>query len=34
MVSDSIGAQRLLERFALEFPEAIASGRLSVWWVP
>jgi len=34
VVSDAEGAKVLLERFTAEFPEAVASGTISVWWVP
>ena len=34
VVSDAEGAKVLLERFTAEFPEAVASGKISVWWVP
>jgi RHS repeat-associated protein len=33
-VSTELGAQRLLSRFTLDYPAAVSSGRLSVWWVP
>ena len=32
--SDAATAERLTARFEAAFPEAVASGRLSVWWVP
>ncbi|WP_431840005.1 hypothetical protein [Gordonia hongkongensis] len=33
-VSTQLGAERLLQRFSLEFPHAVESGMLSVHWFP
>jgi hypothetical protein len=34
VVSTELGTTRLMQRFSLEFPEAMASERMSVEWVP